>query len=295
MWVCLSWATVLNCDLQPDSAASVRMRVVPGLSKYRGKGVLSSSLEVYVGDPDISPVPQQGQYPPNTFLRINPIPFALHSFPLSSPGQCPSASSCPLRSNVLELQPFTRMWLLHVLLAVSCRNTPFPLRNYMTIKLRGTVTFQVSLSSPLFPCLTLLLRNLVFDCEFWPGNEFDGSILKRQLLTGCGQHPNIVLRRLTNTSCLAYVLNELVDRHAFIFPVPVCNQPRKNFLDLLFFCNFCWGPWGNEGWNSNAAVERTSLSLLICGAKMGWQHQIHGSLTGTHHPLEVSGCSWCFP
>lgn len=37
------------------------------------------------------------------------------------------------------------------------------------------------------------------------------------------------------------VLNELVDRHVFIFPIPVCNQPRRNFWNLLFFFRSFFG------------------------------------------------------
>lgn len=77
-------------------------------------------------------------------------------------------------------------------------------------------------------------KSLLFDRGFRPGNKFDGSILNRWSLTGYNQHPNIVLRRVTNTSCLPYVLNELVDRHELIFPIFACNQPKKNSLDLTF-------------------------------------------------------------
>lgn len=45
---------------------------------------------------------------------------------------------------------------------------------------------------------------------------------------------------VSNTSCLAYILNEMEDRHEFGSPILVCNQSRKNALDLLrfriFFC-----------------------------------------------------------
>lgn len=266
----------------------MKMRVILGLRKYCDKGLLSSSFQMHAGNPDISPVPQEGQYPPNTFLEINPFPLALPSLYLH-------LASVPMHKAILPGQMCWSCnpsagcescmfcWLCHA------ETLPFLWRNYMAIKLRGTVTLQVSVSSPLFPCLTFPLRNLSLDCGFWPGNKFDGSILKRQSLTGCSQHPNIVLRRVTNTSCLAYVLNELVDRHAFVFPIPVCNQRRKNFLDLLFFRNFWWGPSGNEWWNSNATVQRTSLLLLICGTKMGWQHQMHGSLTADWYAPSIVG------
>lgn len=115
----------------------------------------------------------------------------------------------------------------------------------MTIQLGGAVTFQGSVSSPLFPCLTLPLRNLSFDCEFLTRKPIRWLHSQRYSATGCPQHPNIVLRRVTNTSCLAFVLNELGDRHALIFPIPVCNQPRI-LLDCLSFHSFWWGPSGNE-------------------------------------------------
>lgn len=62
-------------------------------------------------------------------------------------------------------------WLCHA------ETLLFLWRNYMTIKLQGTVTFQVSFSSPLFPCLTFPWRNLSFDCEFWPGNNLMAPFL----------------------------------------------------------------------------------------------------------------------
>lgn len=136
------------------------MRIVPGLSEDGGKGVLSSSFDTHVGDADISPLPQEGQYPPNSFLKISPFPFAflpvifregLLCIKLSSKVSCSPSPGCDSRMFC---------WLCHG------ETLPFLRRNWMTIQLGGTATFQGSVSSPLFPCLTLPLRSLSFDCEF---------------------------------------------------------------------------------------------------------------------------------
>lgn len=156
---------------------------------------------------------------------------------------------------------------------------PFLGRNYMAIKPRATQAPSKSVTSPLFPCLTLPLRNLSLGCDFLTGKWI--WWLHSQVSPFDGPQSTNILILCSEKWLIPPVLNELVDRHAFIFPIPVCNQPRRHFLKFAFYPQFFWwGPRGSEWWNSNVAVER-SLPLLICGMKMGWQHQ----KCDVHNPL----------
>lgn len=83
-------------------------------------------------------------------------------FPLSAPGQCSMRKAVLGGQMCWSCNPLPGcdscmfFWLCHA------ETLPFLWRNYTTIKLGGTVAFQDSVSSPLFPCLTLPLRNLTF-------------------------------------------------------------------------------------------------------------------------------------
>lgn len=128
-----------------------------------------------------------------------------------------------------------------------------------------------------------------FDCESWPGNEFDGSILTRQTLTGHGQHPNIVLWIVSNTSCLAYILNEMEDRRESSFPILVCNQSRKNALDLLCFRIFL-----GRTLNKYMMEFKCSSSKNIFAVPYLWYADELAApdrwFPDTHNPLLGSGC-----
>lgn len=103
---------------------------------------------------------QQEQYSPNAFLEWMPfpmlcIPYAnipVHKAVL--PGQVSGAATLH--------QDVTPAWFA----GCHAGTLPFLGRNYMPIKPRATGTFQVPVSSPLFQCLTLSLRNLWLDCDF---------------------------------------------------------------------------------------------------------------------------------
>lgn len=195
------------------------MRTVPGVEENCGKTLLSSCLGSHAGFQ--TPLSQQEQYSPNAFLEINAFPRGLHSWCQHS-----CAQSCPPRSSVWSCHPSpgcdSRMvcWLCHA------GTLPFLGRNFMTIKPRATGTFQVSDSSPLFQCLTLSRRNLSLDCDFLTG---------KWIWWLHSQQSTNILILCSEKWLIPPVLSELVDKHAFIFCIPVCNQPRRNFWNLLFF------------------------------------------------------------
>lgn len=118
-------------------------------------------------------------------------------------------------------------WLCHA------GTLPFLGRNYMTIKPRATGTFQVSVSSPLFLCLTLPLRNLSLGCDFLT-RKWIWWLHSQASLFDWPQSANILIL-CSEKWLIPPVLSELVDRHAFIFPIPVCNQPRRNFEICFYF------------------------------------------------------------
>lgn len=149
----------------------MRVRVVPALPKDRQKDchahTLKCALEIQRWalsnkKHSIFLIPSWKEIP-FPLLFISSLYFHLAGVPMHKAalqGQiCRSCNPSPGCDSCMFC------WLCHA------ETLPFLWRNYMTIKLGDTVTFQVSVSSPLFPCLTFPLRNLSFDCEFWPGNN----------------------------------------------------------------------------------------------------------------------------
>lgn len=118
MWVCSSWVMLLSCAFlltAPQTGGwplSLELRTVT-------KSCSAHPLGGMLGFPDTTLTARA------IFSSCLPGNKCLSPcFPLLMPTfLCIKLSS---QVKCLELPPFTRMWVPHGLLAVSCRNTPFP-------------------------------------------------------------------------------------------------------------------------------------------------------------------------